>query len=402
MDHRRRTIHLFFGLLLWLTCAVAAFATWRTVQLRTGRQTSSAVVSLAPGDRCAPGDLVFVETDHGLDRVGVVASRGSQPDSILLAIETDAFAKLNTSTQAVCRQTPLSVEQAVGTLLPPGVQRRAAEYLASDWRGLEDGLATIWEPIIKELAGTYLKSVGVELEASIKKREHLFWDIALRHGQALATEWPAVQDRLSPILQRHLTPVLSRLVENALADAPKVSIAWEVAKGNSADAFRLMIDWLVEYLSNMSDEDLAEMGEAVQKTWSVARQDAILVRKFERLGHGILEDRQLRDLFIEIYREAIANNPRTTDFVRTQILESPQLRSRMFDFFDAFAPTARKVAAICLFDENGATRPEVVHLVRSVGFRRRVSWVVLRTTDMNALALEGGATLGTPPPVDPG
>ena len=39
-------------------------------------------------------------------------------------------------------------------------------------------------------------------------------------------------------------------------------------------------------------------------------------------------------------------------------------------------PTQR-VAAICLFDENGATRPEVVHLVRSIALQRRVSWVTL-------------------------
>lgn len=352
--------------------------TWHTVRGKTNRETRSIALQLAPGDRCGEGDLVFLTTDDGLDAVGVVFSHPAQPHTVRLELEVEVFDGLTSSTQAFCRQTPFSVEEAVNTLLPPAVQQQAAELIAMDWQRLRDNLAEAWEPIIAELATAYLKDVGIELEAAIKKRDKEFWEVSVRHGQALSAEWPAIQERLTPILQRHLTPVLSELVQNALSDVPKMSIAWEVAKGNNADAFRLMLDWLTDYLSAMPEDDVAEMGLAVRKTWEAARQDADLVQRFERLGHGVLEDQQLRELLIQVYREAISRNARTADFIQTQVLESPDVRKRMYEFLDALAPTARKVAAVCLFDSNGATRPEVVHIVRSVGFRRRVSWVTLR------------------------
>jgi len=51
------------------------------------------------------------------------------------------------------------------------------------------------------------------------------------------------------------------------------------------------------------------------------------------------------------------------------------------------------VAAICLFDENGATRPEVVHLVRSIALRRRVSWVTLENVEPDGERLPPNALI---------
>lgn len=376
--HRKVNLTRALGALLWVACLATVGVAWHTVRGKTSRETKSIAFKLAPSDRCGEGDLIFLETDHGLDNAGVVFAHASQPGLVELTLDKDIFDRLTASTQATCRQTPFSVEQAINMILPPAVQRRVAEQIAADWSRLEEDLAAAWEPIITELATAYLQNVGSELEAAIKKRDKEFWNVTVRHGQALASEWPAIQVRLAPILQQHLTPVLSRLVETALADVPKMSIAWEVAKGNNADAFRLMLDWLTDYLSAMPEDDVAEMGLAVRKTWNAASQDSDLVQRFEHLGKGVLEDRELRELFIEIYREAIVRNPQTADFIKTQVLESPTVRKRMYEFLDALAPTAREVAAICLFDANGVTRPEVVHIVRSVGFRRRVSWITLR------------------------
>jgi hypothetical protein len=154
-----------------------------------------------------------------------------------------------------------------------------------------------------------------------------------------------------------------------------------------------MLDWLADYLATMSDEDKAEFAEAVDRTWQTAREDEILVSRLTEMGRGILEDRNLRDVLTQIYREAVADNPQTPEFLRSEVLGSERMREQMYAFIEAFAPTARNVLAICLFDETGRTRSEVAHLVRSAALGRSVAWVTLEPGDSGQGLLEPGSTL---------
>ena len=98
-------------------------------------------------------------------------------------------------------------------------------------------------------------------------------------------------------------------------------------------------------------------------------------------------------MLAQIHREAVAENPRTAEFLRTEVLESPRIREQMYAFIEAFAPTARSVLAMCLFDETGRTRNEIVHLLRSAALGRNVAWVTLEPGGPDGGALKAGSVL---------
>jgi hypothetical protein len=364
-----------------------------TVRARVSRPMHHLVLE-APGDTAlASGDLVFLTTDAGLEHIGEVTDVSTGRIRATLAVEPPAFQRLTASTRATCWRTPLSAEEMVPALLPSTIQQKVAERIAADWYEHEEEVASTWAPLVRELASAYLEAISDDVEASFQRHQDELWTITKSHGRAIAAEWPAIQERLGPILQQHLTPVLARLMHEAIAEAPKVAIAWNIARGKNDEAFRCMLDWLADYLATMSDEDKAEFAEAVDRTWQTAREDEILVSRLTEMGRGILEDRNLRDVLTQIYREAVADNPQTPEFLRSEVLGSERMREQMYAFIEAFAPTARNVLAICLFDETGRTRSEVAHLVRSAALGRSVAWVTLEPGDSGQGLLEPGSTL---------
>jgi hypothetical protein len=182
-------------------------------------------------------------------------------------------------------------------------------------------------------------------------------------------------------------------MHEAIAEAPKVNIAWSVARGRSDEAFRCMLDHLAEYLATMPEDDKVELAEALRRTWETARNDEILGSRLARIGRGIVEDQNLRNVLAEIHREAVSENPRTAEFLRTEVLESPRIREQMYLFIETFAPTVRSVLALCLFDETGRTRSEIVHLLRSAALGRNVAWVTLEPGGLSGAELEPGSVL---------
>ena len=389
----KRTIHLLLGAVLWLLAIWALAKSVQTVRTRALRPTQELTLRVPHGSRLETGDLVFLTNDRGLERVGEVMNGAGGDNLVNIAIEPATFRGLNTSTRATYWQTPLGVEDAVNALLPPAIQRDVAAEILEGWQQYDEQLATAWGPIVSELVAAYLEAIGNDIETSFRRREDELWSISKRHSQAFVTEWPAMQERLRPILREHLTPVLARLMNDAIAEAPKVSIAWNVVRGRNAETYQLMLDWLTDYLADMPEADKAEMTEAIRTTWETVRQDAVLVEQFAGIGRGILDDRELRRVLTDIYREAIAENPRTAECIQNQVLHSEDLRARMYELIELFAPTAQRVAALCLFDESGATRPQIVHLVRSIALRRPVAWVTLTTSDSDAAALGPGTIL---------
>lgn len=392
MKHRV-AIQTVLGVVLWLV-AVAGVATGlSTVRARAARATHILRIAPGAGHGLAQGDIVFFQTVSGLKRAGEVASVTQDGHMVELAILSDVAARLNDSARATCWRTPLTAEQAINALLPPVVQRRVADQLTGMWRSQEGRLAELWGPLISELAKAYLNAVGDDLEAAIERHSDELWMIAQTHSDHLLVQWPVIQGRLNPILREHLTPVLGRLMHEAADQAPKMRIAWSVARGDSEAAFRHMLDSLAEYLANMPDDDRKEMAAAVRNAWEAAGHDEVLTESLGRLGHAILEDEDLRRVLNDIYREAVVDNPRTEAFFRSEILDSPAVRQKVFAFMELIGPTAQRVAAICLFDESGTTRPEVVHLVRSIALRRRVSWVTLENGEPGGERLPSNALI---------
>lgn len=399
----------------WAGVAFVATASVTRVWARATRPVLTLTILPPPGLSLLPGDCVFAYTDMGLVRVGEVAEcewrnsesgwenadrapgeiPQSQPQVLHcdLAIQPHAMQVFNASTYAVCRQTPLSVEDAVEAMLPPALQRRVTDEVLAAWRAEQTEVWAIWQPIVSDLVLAYVERIAVDLESAVSAREDEFLERARDHARAAAVEWPAIQARLSPILQEHLTPVLGELMEEAASAAPKARIAWSIARGRHTRAFQEMLDWLAEYLAAMPEADKARMGDALRKTLHAAREDEVLAEHFARLGRQIRDDPRLRELLADVYREAISQNPATEAYIRTAVLESPRVRDEAYRLMERFAPTARKVTAMCLFDADGATRPEVVHLVRSIALGRRVAWVTLHTPSPQAPPLAPGAAV---------
>jgi len=384
---------LALGMLVWLLVLLGLAISVSTVRARANRDVAYVLLQSASQCELAPGDLVFTSTPAGLVFAGEVSAGNGEVDVTTLAIGRSVFPQVNASTLAYCWRTPLSAEDAIELLLPPAIQNRAAETLADDWRAHDSKVAAAWSPLIAELTSAYLQVISDDLEAALQRHQDELLAIARAHGRQVAQDWPAIHEKLQPILQLHVTPVLGRLVSRGILEAPKLAVAWNLARGRDAEAYQIMLDWLAEYLSNMPAADKAEMSEAVRTAWDAARDDPLIRGRISRMGRRIVEDRRLHEVIEEIYREAITQNPRTAEFMRTRVLESPRVRERMYEFIELFSPTVRRVAALCLFDETGTTRPEVVHLARSIALGRRISWVTLQTLDPHAPSLESGASL---------
>ncbi len=388
-----RSVRIFLGAIACTAALAALGASLHTVYARSARPMHplSLAVDFHHGLRI--GDPVYTQRAQGLERAGEVRAVHPARRQVTLAIFPAQWQHLNASTRAQCWRSPLSAEDALHALFPPVLQEVAAERIQADWKKHDDELAAVWRPILTDLLTGFLETVRADLETAVQRHEDELAEVAARHGQALATQWPTIQARLQPILREHVTPVLSELISAALAEAPKLNIAWHIARGRFAEAYQLMLEWLAEYLANLPEADRARLHTALQRAWEEARRDPLLAETFSRLGRGILEDPHLQDTLAAIYREAVTDNPQVAEFLRTEIMENERLREPFYALVDRFAPTAQSVAGMILFDGDGATRPEIVHLVRSTALRRRVAWVILETPQAAADPLPPAATL---------
>jgi hypothetical protein len=399
MSHPRRvrqTTCLVLGALLWSLAGAAVLASVSAVRSRTNRPCRVVSIQLAGNLELHPGDAVFVLRPAGLDRVGEVTAV-VRPESRLriaaLSIEPRVAGELNASTRVSVWQTPLSAQGALESLLPAGVLERVAAKINEDWRSRETEIAVLWTPVLAQIGEAYLRLIVEEFRVALQRQEERLWSVARRHGDDLARRWPTIQQRLAPILEDHVMPILRRMLSGALSEAPKVDIALLVAKLDFAGAFQQMVDALARYLATMPEHERQEMEQALRRARDEARRDPVLARQLSEWSGGILHDEELQQTLSSIYREAFGENPRNVEFMRRHVLESEMVQARLFETVESFGPTARSVLEMCLFDDRGATRPEVVHLLRSVSLQRRLAWVTLEVPDPEAPSLPEGAVL---------
>lgn len=365
------------GILCWVALCWMIVASAGTVGKHVARPVESLALAVDGDTGLSRGDAVYLVSSHGLEQVGEVFSAIPSSGRVRLRLEQGTGARLTSNTKATCWHTPLAAEDVLPALLPRAIQQRIAQCIARDWQDHEGRLAAAWAPVASELAHAFLDIIAVDVQESIHVRRDELLAIAHQHAQELARDWPEIQSRVNPIIERHLTPVLGRLMNDAISEAPKITIAWHVAKGETAEAYQAMLNWLGDYLVAMPDADRKELERAFQNTWEAIRNDPVLAEHMADLGRRILNDPQLRDTLTAIYREAIVENPKTADLLRRRLLESETVRSHMYDFLETFGPTARSAMAILLFDDRGRTRPEVVQFIRSTTLRRQVAWVTL-------------------------
>ncbi len=393
MTHNKHTLHLTLGAVLWaftLTgLAMAGYAVYES----TTRPSVVYTINTDQPHNLLPGDLVYVQTAAGLESAGEIVEITDNQTTLSLSLKPTYATQINASTRASLWQTPFSVEDALDALLPPDIQHDIATQIAAEWQVHQAALSSAWNPIVTEMASDFLTLVHPQIEAALQKREDIIWHIAQAHGERLSQNWPAIQQQLTPILQQHLTPVLARLINAALAEAPKLNIAWLIARGRYGDAYQQMLDWMAQYLTQLPENDKQALLEALHKTWLIAREEPTIKEIFSQMGHQVLEDEKLASVLADIYREAVADNPQTAAFFRDRLIESPRVRKEFYDLMERFAPTARHIAARCLFQADGATRPEIVHLVRSIALRRRVSWITLTTPQATTPQLEANSSI---------
>lgn len=394
-------IRLALGALVWALTLIAVGRSLMTVHARTSRPVAFVILRLEDGMTLAPGDMVYLASDAGLKSVGEVSAIPHDDGRVPLAVDPLAFRQLNETACATVWRTPLSAEEALAALLPPTVQRKAAEIIIADWRRHQEPLAEAWGPLAADMALAFIQTIQPDLEAAVARREEEILRVFAAHREAFGEVWPEVEARVSPILATHLTPVLTRQLESALSEVPKMRIVWHVARGRHATAFSLLLDWVADYLTHMPTADRAALSEAVRRTMTELQDDPVLAVRFSQIGEGIVRDRELAAILNGIYREAVTENPRTAQFLHEEVMRSPRVQSHFYDLIERFGPTARSVAAACLFDEQGTTRAEIVQFVRSVALDREVSWVTIRNLEVEAAPLATDAILpaqrgGTP------
>lgn len=392
---RRKTYRILGGA-LWISALGLILGSAWGVRARAMRQQNTIVLEAPEHHRLRPGDVVYERTPTGMQRIGEVSICGPTSTRVKLAIGPEAYARMTTASTVACWRTPLSAEESIETLLPPAIQEDIARCIAADWKARESEFLTVWRPMVAELARAYMSVVGAEIERVLFEQQDDIAGVSSHVMRKLSAHWPAIQRRLSPILRAHLTPVLSRLMDKALDDAPKTRIAWHIYRNDSAEALQLMLDWLTKYLAELTPHDREALAVALHKTWASAAHDEQLAAALNELGSALAEDEELRELLRDIYHEVIADNPRTAEFIRTRVIESPTVRTEMYRLLEWFGPTARQVAKIVLFND-GYTRPEVVHLLRSAALRRKISWVTIDTPTIPAEPLAPGTLLTAQP-----
>ncbi len=359
----RRKTYRILGIVLWISAVGLILGSAWGVRARALRPQQTILLEAPEHHRLRPGDVVYETTPAGMRRIGEVSACGPTPTHVELTIRPAAFARMTTASTAACWRTPLSAEESIETLLPHDIQVDIASCIATDWKAREAEFLTVWRPLIAELAQAYISVVAEEIERVLFEQQGDIAETSAHVTRILSTHWPAIQRRLSPILREHLTPVLSRLMHNALDDAPKTRIAWHLYRNNGAEALRLMLDWLTTYLAELTTHDREALTAALRKTWASAAHDEELAIALKELSRSLSEDEDLRVLLRDVYHEVIADNPRTAEFIRTKVVESPTVRAELYRLLEWFGPTARQVAKIVLFND-GYTRPEVVHLLR--------------------------------------
>ncbi len=397
----RRVTWRALGFALWLLAVFATFSSFRTVQARISRLAQTLRMEVPFTTLLTSGDAVFLQSDEGLIRIGEVTSvqtLGSDVQFVGLSLSPEGFGRLNGSARAKYWQTPLSAQSALASLMPAEIVFRAAERIRSDWKSAEERVLTLWAPVAEEMGSAYLGIVAAEIKDASRKRQDDILALAQEHGARLAERWPRIQQRLTPILEANVTPVMSRLLTGALSEAPKLDLAMLVAKGDFGGAFQRMLDAVAQHLANLSASERKEIEDSLGVAWESARSDPLIAAEFSDWSRQLVNDERLRTLVAEIYQDAVGKNPRIKEFLRREILESPRVRDRFFEFVEIFGPTAREVLAIFVFDEHGRTRPEVVHLLRSVSLGRRLVWVTIENRERMAGPLKPGALI----PAEPG
>lgn len=374
-----RTIHLFLGGGMWLVALLLLVLSIQTVLARIGREVRPIRVELPDQAKLSNGDPVYLNTTWGLRQIGEVSQ--SRRGSATLAINPQALGELNEGLTATYWRTPLSAEATVDGLLPFAIRAKIACLIAHDWQSKEEELARLWQPLVADLAMAYLEILTEEVESTWTANRSAMDAVVASHLKELSRQWPEVQRQLRPIFQEHLTPVLGKMVADAITEAPKVEIAMLMARGKHGEAFEHMFDWLVGYLGTISDEDRNRLNDAFVATWEAAKRDPALASSIDTVFRPLIEDPELRGLLSNMYRQAFADSPRTLEFFHERVLGDPQIRAQSYGFIEAFAPTTRTVLSLCIFDDQGTTRPEVVHLVRAVSLGRRVAWVTLTNPD---------------------
>ncbi len=374
MHSGSRNIHLILGAVLWLSAGSGAVGSAYIVCRRMLRPTSELHIPAPREHNISPGDVVFLDTENGLRRIGEVGA--VHWDTIALSVDQRLGDLSNTL--ATCWQTPMSAEETVSALLPPAIRKRVADHISLAWRDNGTELTEIWKPIAGGLAMAYIGLVSEEFGAVIRNHSGDMQTISQKHLDRLGEDWPLIQQRLRPILQEHLTPTLSRLASNALADAPKTQIVWNIVRGNYSAAYELMLDWLGDWISDMPEDDRHELREALHETWDMARQDEELRTRLGGILQRLRDDKQIQLLLSDIYRETMAKNSHTADFLRERLIDDPHVRQEMYHTIELLGPTLKSILSTVMFDQNGVTRPEIVHLVRSTALRRNVAWVTLR------------------------
>jgi len=373
-----RNAPLALGAAMWLAAAGALCGSAWTVCGRAIRPTQAMRFPAEERHFLSPGDAVYAATDSGLRQVGEVS--WAEAGAVGLSVypgEADALR----GAKATFWHTPLSAEDTVSALMPPDIQAKVAAHMAEMWAESGGDIVRAWRPVTTDLASDYFEAVWPDVAEAVRIRQTELREIAGRHILASGEDWAAIHRRLRPILREHLTPVLGRLAGDALSEAPKAGLAWDVAKGAASGdydaAYSRLLDWLGDYLTNMPEEDRRELYSALRATCDAAGRDEELKRRVASIAGRIRDDRELAALAVDVWREAVAENPKTAEFLRDRIVNDRGVRQEVYRTIEVMGPTMKRVLAETLFD-RGSTRPEVVHFVRSVALGRRVSWVTLR------------------------
>jgi len=284
MTRTKHTFHLALGIAVWAITLTGLSMAGYAVYESTTRPSVTYTLNTNTPLQLQPGDLVYLQTGSGLQSAGEIITVTHNQSALTVILKPDKAKQINTSTLATVWQTPFSAEDALDALLPPDIQDDIAAQIAAEWQVHQAALSAIWNPIVAEIATDFLTQVHPQIELALQKREDILWHIAQAHGQRLSQHWPAIQQELSPILQQHLTPVLARLINEALVEAPKLNIAWLIARGRFGDAYQQMLDWMTQYLTQLPEEDKQALLDAVHTTWQTARNNPTISDIFSTYG----------------------------------------------------------------------------------------------------------------------
>ncbi len=347
----------------------------------------SVLATFAESSQLKAGSRVLVETDQGLRMVGtldrVETTAGQQRGHLL--IFKDKQHLLHDDSSFIAYQTASDVAWVVQTLLPKEHIETITERLLATWNKEKAQLWSNLKPGLIHLIvdlGTVLKE---EFPALIKSHAD---DIEIM-GEALRKRaWeehiePVFVSEVWPLMEEQVAPVISRVGDEIIAEAPVWSLYWaylrqRVSSDSKANHLQKRIgEFLSEKAVPIIQRHSPEFREAVSAMLLDTISNESVQRALRESVVGTASDPQFQEALNRVLEQWVLKSARVQEVLEAA-LSRPDVKEPLSRIMDSFERDVHHIANLILLnDTHDGINPDLARVLRNRLLREDEAWVLL-------------------------